>query len=269
MSVSDEGLSAVSKTAVGVARIRAAESARDDRLFDDPFASAFVDAMPEAYREDVESADPATRATGARLAVHVILRTRFYDEYLQAATSTGVRQVVLLAAGLDTRAYRMAWRKGTRLFEIDLPPVLEFKDNVLAGAQPTCERIVVPADLTGDWPTALRAAGFDPDKPTAWLVEGLLIYLASDEAERLLAGVTDLSSSGSHVACERGGAMSSGLTDTGVTRLWKGGLDTGIDHWLELHSWQTAVHRLAAVAAGYGRPLRAETTSAFVTATRR
>jgi methyltransferase (TIGR00027 family) len=259
-------LTPVSKTAVGVARIRADESARPDRLFDDPFAAAFVAAMPAAATDDAD--EPTDPATAARLAVHVILRTRFYDEYLLAAAASGVRQVVLLAAGLDTRAYRLDWPDDIRLFELDLPPVLTFKDEVLADATPRCARVVVPADLTADWSSALRAAGFDDHAPTAWLIEGLLIYLGGDDADRLLGEVTALSAAGTRIACERGRAMSAGATDTGVTRLWKGGLDAGVDEWLQLHGWQTDVHRLTAVATAYGRPLRAETTSAFVTATR-
>lgn len=260
------GLTGVSRTAVGVARIRAAESARPDRLFDDPYAAAFVAAMPAAAEDD--SHDPTDRDVAVRLAAHVVLRTRFYDEYLLTATRDGIRQVALLAAGLDTRAYRLDWPAGVRLFELDLPPVLSFKDEVLRDQQPRCARTVVPTDLTDDWATDLRAAGFDPGAPTAWLVEGLLVYLAVGEAERVLERLSDVSAPGSRIACERGGAMSAGLTDTGVTRLWKGGLDAGVDHWLELHGWQPDVHRLASVAESYGRPIRGESISAFVTARR-
>jgi hypothetical protein len=117
---------------------------------------------------------------GAVFHVHGVIRTRFFDDYLTAAIAARCHQVVLLAAGLDTRALRLAWPAGTRVFEIDLPGVLSFKDSVLAaqGAVPRCERIKVPADLCTDWTAALAEAGFDRSTPAAWLAEGLLIRSA-------------------------------------------------------------------------------------------
>jgi methyltransferase (TIGR00027 family) len=262
-------LTPVSQTAIGVARIRAAESERPDRLFDDPYAAAFVAAAPTSYDDERGRTDDE-RMIAARLAVHVTLRTRLYDEYLLAATAAGIRQVVLVAAGLDTRAYRLEWPTQTRVFEVDLPAVLEFKDGVLAGQEARCHRIAVPADLTSDWTTALRDSGFDVDAPTAWLVEGLLVYLYHDDAERLLSDITAQSADGSRVASERGATTiaADGSEPAGVTALWKGGLAQGVDTWLRGNGWTTEVHGLAVVAAAYGRPLRTETQSAFVTAVR-
>ncbi|HMC71670.1 MAG TPA: SAM-dependent methyltransferase, partial [Mycobacteriales bacterium] len=197
-------LTGVPKTALGVARIRAGESVRPDHLFNDPYAAAFVAALPDAYAADKRSDD--ARAVGARIAMHVVIRTRFYDDYLLAATAHGVRQVVLLAAGLDTRAFRLDWPSGTSVFELDLPDMVEFKEGVLTstGATPTAARRVVPADLTADWAGALTDAGLDPTRPTAWLIEGLLVYLTYGDAARLLATVGDLSAPGSRLSCEQG-----------------------------------------------------------------
>ena len=137
----------VGKTALGVARVRALESQREDRLFDDPYAQAFVDAAPGAFPEErAVRARPAAHgplaSLGAAFSAHAVIRTRFYDDFLTAATAAGSRQVVLLAAGLDTRAFRLAWPAGTRVFELDLPGVLAFKEAVLGahGAVPRCER---------------------------------------------------------------------------------------------------------------------------------
>ncbi|MER6798560.1 SAM-dependent methyltransferase, partial [Amycolatopsis mediterranei] len=181
-----ESLPAVSRTAIGVAALRAYESRRPDRLFDDPYAAAFF----EAGRSALPGTSPEgpQAGLGAMFYPQVVIRTRFYDDYLLGA---GCAQVVLLAAGLDTRAFRLAWPDGTRLFELDLPEVLAFKDEVLGrhGAEPACARVVVPADLREDWAAALREAGFDPAVPTAWLAEGLLMYLTPEEAERLLTTV--------------------------------------------------------------------------------
>lgn len=164
----DGPLGGVGKTALGMALVRAQESRREDRLFDDPYAQAFADAASGAF--SAETAAAGERVPGGPLArlcevfaFHAVIRTRFFDDYLIAAAAAGCRQVVLLAAGLDSRAFQLRWPAGTRLFEVDLPDVTGFKETVLArlDAKPACERIVIPADLRGPWPARLSAAGFD------------------------------------------------------------------------------------------------------------
>ena len=268
-----ESLPAVSRTAVGVAALRAYESNRPDRLFEDPYAAAFFEAgrsvLPDTGR------DSAQAGLGELMYPQIVTRTRFFDDYLLEA---GCAQVVLLAAGLDARAFRLAWPPGTRLFEIDLPEVLAFKDDILAtqDASPSCERVVVPADLREDWATALRSAGFDPVAPTAWLIEGLLIYLSYEEAERLLTTVGELSAPGSRVSFEHGtGGAPDGLvsraraTEDGesVTGLWRGGLGTTAPAWLAEHGWQPSTVTRAEAAAAFGRPSDDNATAdGFVTA---
>lgn len=248
-----EQLSPVSRTALAVARVRAYESARPDPLFTDPYALAFIAAAGVPL--------PAEGPVGPfarRLVAHGILRTRHYDDRLLAA---GARQVVLLAAGLDTRAQRLPWPPGTRLFELDLPPVLEFKDRVLAerGAEDACERTVVPADLTDPaWPDLLRAAGFDPARPTAWLAEGLLVYLDAEQAAQLLRTVGELSAPGSRLLLEQGRDVTGTPVEEGLTEmtaLWRGGLGPGTGDWLDAHGWTTEFTPLAELAAALGRPL--------------
>jgi methyltransferase (TIGR00027 family) len=132
------------------------------------------------------------------------IRTKYFDDYLLAAGQAGVRQVVILASGLDSRAYRLPWPDGTTVYEIDQPQVIEFKTRTLAdlGAEPTANRRTVPIDLRADWPAALRAAGLDTGAPTAWLAEGLLIYLPSEAQDRLFDNITALSVPGSAIATE-------------------------------------------------------------------
>jgi methyltransferase (TIGR00027 family) len=132
------------------------------------------------------------------------VRTKYFDEYFAAATDNGVRQVVILASGLDARAYRLPWPDGTVVYEIDQPQVIEFKTTTLAGigAQPSATRRTVAIDLRADWPTALQKAGLDPTKPTAWLAEGLLIYLPPDAQDRLFDNIAALSAPGSTIATE-------------------------------------------------------------------
>jgi methyltransferase (TIGR00027 family) len=278
----------VGKTAIGVARVRAQESQREDRLFDDPYAQAFVGAAPGAFRDEIKAAEqearerqaggraasPSLSSLGAAFYSHAVIRTRFYDGFLAAA---GCRQVVLLAAGLDTRAFRLAWPRGTRVFELDLPEVLAFKDAVLAagGAGPGCERVTVPADLREDWPARLAAAGFDRTRPAVWLAEGLVIYLTAGEAGRLLTAVTELSVPGGQLAFEHNPAGRDALTARArrlpamdqYTSLWKGGL-ADAPGWLAGHGWRPQFHPLAALTRSYRRPVPGSARSGLLTAAR-
>ncbi|MBB4926988.1 SAM-dependent methyltransferase [Kitasatospora kifunensis] len=257
----------VGRTAIGVARVRALESARPDRLFNDPYAAAFAaaarDGAPGAPRGGVS---PAMIA----LARHLVIRTRFFDDYLLAAARAGCAQVVLLAAGLDTRAFRLDWPAGTRVFELDMPAVLTFKERVLAeqSAQAPVPRTVIAADLREDWAEPLVKAGFDPAARTVWLVEGLLVYLGSPEAEALLSTIDSLSAPGSRLALTHGhgrnerragGSLVVEGADTApelapVVALWRGGLDEDPVDWLHRHGWRAERHDRAELAVGYGRP---------------
>jgi len=270
----------VGKTALGVARVRALESGREDRLFDDPFAQAFVDSAPGPFPEERQAVEPGggrLRELGAAFSAHAVIRTRFYDDWLTAAAGDGCGQVVLLAAGLDTRAFRLDWPAGTRVFEVDLPDVLAFKEAVLArcGAVPGCERVTVAADLRGDWAAGLTAAGFDRARPTTWLAEGLIIYLTAGEAGRLLGAVGDLSTEDSQLAFEHNPAGADAVTARArqlpamqpYTSLWKGGLDDA-PGWLGEHGWRPRFHEFAALGRAYRRPVPRPARSGFLTAVR-
>lgn len=227
--------------------------------------------------------EPATSgelaSLGAVFSFHAVIRTRFFDDYLLAACAAGCRQAVLLAAGLDTRAFRLAWPPGVRLFELDLPEVLAFKERVLAGqgAVPRCERIILPADLREDWPDQLSEAGFVSTQPTAWLAEGLLVYLSAHEAAYLLTAVGELSTSTSQLSFEHGGIADVSLLSQArampamnqFTSLWRGGLGEDAPGWLSRHGWQVQTHDRATLAASYGRPVPGHSNGGFVTAVRR
>lgn len=266
----------VGRTAIGTARVRAAESRRADRLFDDPLAAAFVRAADGAGRPPDEPGGESP--TGRVMAEQVVLRTRFFDDYLRAAVADGRRaQVVLVAAGLDTRAFRLQWPHGLRVFELDLPDMVGFKEEVLAGAGavPRCRRAVVGVDLRGEWAGPLRSAGFDPAAPTAWLVEGLLIYLTADEAAAVLGTVGDLSAPGSVLSFTHGGGLARMVrqTRTGdefrpISDLWRGGLAEPPDVWLTRHGWTVTAQEKAALAAAYGRGSERPAEGAFLVAER-
>jgi methyltransferase (TIGR00027 family) len=203
----------VGATAVMVAAARATESDRPDALINDPYAKLLVanaatgvwEAMlDESMVAKVEAMDPETAAVVHHMRNYQAVRTHFFDAYFAAAVSAGIRQVVILASGLDSRAYRLDWLAGTVVYEIDQPKVLAYKSETLAerDVRPSADRREVPIDLRQDWPTALRAAGFDPTAPTAWLAEGLLMYLPAAAQDRLFEQITELSAPGSRIAAE-------------------------------------------------------------------
>jgi methyltransferase (TIGR00027 family) len=181
-----------------------------EQLIDDPYAEPLVRAVGVSFMNQLldgeisfEDVDP--RFTVRRAAEGMAVRTRFFDQMFTDAAKHGVRQAVILAAGLDARAYRLPWRDGTVVFEVDQPEVIEFKTQTLAGlgAASKATRKVVAVDLREDWPKALLDNGFDPKQPTAWSAEGLLIYLPSDAQDKLFDNITALSAPGSRLATER------------------------------------------------------------------
>ena len=196
----------VGATATMVAAQRALASAAG--LIDDPFAAPLVRAVGiDVYTRLVNGEIPVTDDTEfdpARMARGMAVRTRFYDQFFVDATRSGIRQAVIVAAGLDVRAYRLPWPQGTVVYEVDLPNVIDFKTSTLSkqGAAPTAERRTVAVDLRDDWPAALAAAGFDPQAPSAWSAEGLVVYLPPEAQDALFDNITALSAPGSQLASE-------------------------------------------------------------------
>jgi methyltransferase (TIGR00027 family) len=203
--------SSVGATATMVAAGRAMATRDARALINDPFAEPLVravglDFFVKMIDGDLDLALLPNSSPERMQAISdgMGLRTKYFDDYLLAAVASGVRQVVILASGLDARAYRLGWPADTVVYEIDQPQVIEFKTRTLAdlGAEPTATRRTVAIDLRGDWPAALQAAGLDTGAPTAWLAEGLLIYLPPEAQDRLFDNITALSVPGSTVATE-------------------------------------------------------------------
>ena len=203
--------SSVGATATFVAVVRAMAS-RDPRgLINDPFAKPLVRAVGVDFftkmmdgELDLDAIENASPVRVQAMIDGMAVRTKYFDDYFVNATGAGVRQAVILASGLDSRAYRLPWPAGTVVYELDQPQVIEFKTTTLAGigAEPTATRRTIPIDLRADWPAALQAAGLDTRAPTAWLAEGLLIYLPADAQDRLFDNITALSVPGSTIATE-------------------------------------------------------------------
>ena len=207
--------SSVGATATMVAAARAMASKAEQPLINDPYAEPLVravglDLFTRLATGELNPADLEDDGDGApgvqRMTDNMAVRTKFFDEFFLDATNVGIRQAVILASGLDARAYRLPWPDGTTVYEIDQQQVIEFKSRTLAelGAQPTAIRRAVAIDLRDDWPAALKAAGFDPEQPSAWSAEGLLGYLPPDAQDRLLDTITELSAPGSRIATESG-----------------------------------------------------------------
>ncbi|EFV14835.1 SAM-dependent methyltransferase [Segniliparus rugosus] len=285
-------VSSVGFTALNVASARALQSRRAQPLASDPFAEAFVKAAGHPETEAQLANAGAEEDWDERTALWADFfgsRTRYFDEYFAAAQTP---QIVILAAGLDSRAYRLPWARGSVLFEVDQPEVLRFKAEVIGklGAQPLVERHEVAVDLRDDWAGALRGAGFDPAKPTAWLAEGLLIYLPGAAQDALFAQIYELSAPGSHIgaengfrpgdiarireAAQRGAALSPGESDFDVTTLWYDDPREDPQQWLGARGWAVAPVGRADLAAAQGRPFpelfaQLWRTSGYFTAQRR
>lgn len=198
----------VGATATMVAAQRALAADPEYAFIDDPYAAPLVRAVGlDVYVRLVNGQIPVDEDSEfdpERMARGMACRTRFYDQFFLDATRGGIRQVVILASGLDARAYRLPWPVGTVVYEVDMPEVIEFKTLTLRdlGAEPTAERRTVAVDLRDDWATALIAAGFDTERPSAWSAEGLLVYLPDDAQDALFDNITALSAPGSRLAFE-------------------------------------------------------------------
>ncbi|MEU4240821.1 SAM-dependent methyltransferase [Actinoplanes sp. NPDC026619] len=256
-AVSTASPAGVSLASVAAAMARARESARADALFRDPLAQVLIDA--------------ATAGMGAadllRLRDWVdqfysrgVVRTRFIDDHLREVTAGPCRQVVLLGAGLDTRAFRLPWPGGTCLFEVDVPRVLRFKERALAGAAAGCRRVLVEAGPPAGWADRPMVSPFDPARPTAWVTEGALHYLADDEARRLLTWIGAHSAAGSRLVLEHTAARPSVV--------FRGGLGPDGPDWLAGQGWTISSHRRPAVGLRLGRPDSRLPGAQFITAIR-
>jgi len=275
----------VGSTALFVAAARALEAQKPKPVAVDPYAEVFCRAAGGEWADVLDGNAPEHQLK-TEFGEHFVnfqgARTRYFDTYFRAAAAEGVRQIVLLAAGLDSRAYRLAWPDGTVVFELDQPQVLEFKREVLAqhGETPTAERREIAVDLRDDWPRALRDSGFDPSKPSAWIAEGLLIYLPATAQHQLFAGIDALAAPGSHVAVEeavpvdaeafeakREEERAAGNEDTFFTLVYNEQHEPAAE-WFGRRGWTAGATRLPDYLRSVGRPVPvADSEAGFMTGT--
>lgn len=268
--------SGVGLTALAVASGRAIESKRVDALAVDPYADALVTAADAGVPTPTRLPHPGLEndqqfeEIWSQTATGMGIRTRFLDEFFAAGWHDGITQTVLLASGLDTRAWRLPWPADSTVFEIDQPQVLAFKDKVFAnmGVEPVCTRQAVPVDLRDDWPTALEQAGFDRSHPTAWLAEGLLPYLPGEAENRLLCAVHHRSAPGSRIAFDHVRSPHTILDSLNDDRyahviqqfgvniadlFYDNQTRTDPDQRLANLDWNVTIHSGSDLAAAYGR----------------
>jgi methyltransferase (TIGR00027 family) len=244
-------------TAYWTAAARAQESARPDRLFNDPWAALLASEEGKAWLERV------SLGRGCGSTDFQAIRTRFFDEFLLRVThEQQVRQVVLLGAGMDTRAYRLTWPPHTQLFELDQPDVLALKERLLstAGAAATCRHQTIGADLNASWADALRATGFDPHQRSVWLIEGLLFYLPETVALQLLDQVSTLAGPGSWLGLD---VVNKAMLNSPRTRSWIESLAAAGVPWrfatdepellLAARGWSPTVTQPGEAGAHFGR----------------
>jgi methyltransferase (TIGR00027 family) len=270
--------SSVGATATMVAAARAVATEDANPIINDPFAAALVRAVGIDFFTRVVDGRVTPADVGetgnAELQTEtdsLAVRTRFFDEFFLNAAAAGIGQAVILAAGLDARAYRLAWPPGTVVYEVDQPKVVEFKTATMArlGAEPTTERRTVSIDLREDWPTALRESGFDDTKPAAWSAEGLLMYLPPEAQDRLFDHITALSAPGSQLAteyhpdtgptmAERGRAMNDRWANLGcdvdLSGLFYEGERNDVAEYLGDRGWQVVARARRELFSAYGRP---------------
>jgi methyltransferase (TIGR00027 family) len=253
MTEKDSAKPFLASTARWTASVRAQESSRPDSLFQDPYAAAL------AGEEGMQWV--AQRTADKVLAI--VLRTRYFDDFLQRVTQeNALRQVVFLAAGLDTRAFRLAWPTGTQIFELDQPEVLRYKEQILnaAGASTNCTRHVIEQDLTTPWQDALVQSGMDPNAPTLWLLEGFLFYLPGDQVKHILEAVSQLAAPGSWLGFD---IINSIMLTHPLTKAWVdmqaaagapwiGTLDDPVEYLARL-GWQVSLSQAGQPEANHGR----------------
>jgi methyltransferase (TIGR00027 family) len=265
----------VGQTALGVAMARAQETTTDCPLFTDPYAQLFLDAAAErGWQQPPSYMIERIRAISA----YAASRTKWFDEFFIAAGANGINQAVILAAGLDSRAWRLPWVSDSVVYEIDQPKVLEFKTQTLAGhdVRPAARYVAVPIDLRQDWPKALRDEGFDPSEPTAWAAEGLLPYLPAEAQDLLFERIHVHSARDSRIAVESFGAdffdpeylagrreklrqwreEAGASDDDGVPDtqdLWYIEDRTDVAAWLTEHCWDVTSVGAAELMTRYGR----------------
>ena len=269
--------SSVGATATMVAAARALASEDTDPIISDPFAAPLVravgiDFFTRVVDGEIEPGDAGVDGT-AELQTEtdsLAVRTRFFDEFFTDAAAAGIEQSVILAAGLDSRAYRLNWPAGSIVYEVDQPLVVAFKTDTMAalGAEPTAQRRTVSIDLRDDWPAALRDSGFDDTKPSAWSAEGLLMYLPPEAQDRLFDYITALSAPGSRIAteyhpdngstmAERGKAMSDRWAtigcDVDLSGLFYEGERNNVADYLTDRGWDVSSRSRRELFGEYGR----------------
>ena len=235
----------VSRSSQFMAAVRALETKRPDRLFEDPLAARL------AGSEIIAQVEPMLKGSDERGQPLVAVRTRFFDDFLVSSASE-VGQIVILGAGMDTRAFRLPWPPETCIYELDRPEVLQKKESILQDTPAKCQRYAIAADLGQLWSSQLISAGFQSEKPTLWLLEGLLYYLSETEVNRLLKAVSELSAIGSRLGLDLINVKQMQKAGNELSKRWRYACDAPEELFAE-YGWQVSVIQPGDEGAYFGR----------------
>ncbi|ANA96302.1 SAM-dependent methyltransferase [Mycobacteroides chelonae] len=268
-----------------IAAMKALEARRVQPLLYDEHARTILDAVADPHTQALldiglhENPSTANELSTHLLANYVAAMCRYYDESLLASVTNGIRQVVLLAGGLDTRAYRLSWPAGTVVYEVDYAEALTVKMKALdnAGAEPHTTQRMVLCGLGEQWQAELTLAGFDPDIPTAWLAECVVCNLPGGSHDTMFERIIEMSAPGSIIATDNDPLAPSGRTwgeavDTVLPDALRGADYSALAHrderthpgdWLSGHGWLTRTYTTRELAERYGRPFGDELVPGF------
>ncbi|MCC5603180.1 SAM-dependent methyltransferase [Nostoc favosum] len=270
-------LSSVGLTSLYVAAARAYETEYRQRLFVDTYARSFAGDTGFALFSDLRSFSPGLSANDPHPGISI--RTRFFDDaLLMAVHELSLKQVVLVASGMDARAFRLPWMDGVQLFEVDRQEIFQYKEPILLNlnARAKCIRKVVVTDLEQNWATALTDVGFDRHKPAAFLFEGLMFYLKPATVATVLETLQSLACPGSWLGMDfvEAELLNSPYAQPFLSKLRKLGCPwlfgvSNPEQFILQYGWQPRQPKIVVLGeaeANYGRwtfPVSSTTSSVF------
>ncbi|MBC1240999.1 SAM-dependent methyltransferase [Nostoc punctiforme FACHB-252] len=224
---------------------RALETQRADGLFEDPLAAIL------AGEDMIAEIRPKVQEFEDKGAPIIPVRTRFFDDFL-ISQIPGIRQVIILGAGMDTRAFRLPWHPDTQIYELDQTEVIKYKESILQNQHSKCNRCTIGIDLREDWSDLLLAHGYRKEISVIWLMEGFIYYLNEAEVHQLLTRITQLSNPGSWLLTDFISSFFIKQETKGLSEYWKYGCDEP-EKLLSVYNWQASVVQAGDEEANYGR----------------
>lgn len=235
----------VSLSSRAMAVARAIETQRPDGLFKDPLAAIL------AGEDIIAEFTPKVQQYEDNGAPLVPVRTRFFDDFLLSKIDQ-IRQVVILGAGMDTRAFRLPWHPQTYIYELDRTEVIQYKESILNKIPSKCYRRCIETDIRGAWSDLLLSQGYQLEVPSVWIMEGFIYYLSETEVHELLKIISQLSTSGSWILADMLNSFFISHKTGDLSEYWKYGCDHP-EKLFSTYNWDTSVVQAGEEEASYGR----------------